>query len=231
MRKQRDLPTSDATQGKAPPKPNISPALAPALAIALVVAIAVLVTAVHPAGFSVDPLGTGQELGGADSPPSENVPPAPAAAAQTASLPPGAPPLTPGAITLSLNTYKRDSVVFTLDPLEWFEYKYRIEKGETMVYSWKAPVMVGVEMHSEPDGAPRGYAETFEKSEKDQGHGSYTAPFSGIHGWYWENLTEQAITITLNSAGFYRSAVEFRYRQRKSHELSDVIVFRAFEEQ
>ena len=68
-----------------------------------------------------------------------------------------------------------------------------------------------------------------EKGEKDQSHGIYTAPFAGIHGWYWENLTEQAITITLNSAGFYKSAIEFRGQKRTNHELPDVVKFSAYE--
>jgi hypothetical protein len=40
--------------------------------------------------------------------------------------------------------------------------------------------------------------------------GTMTAPFSGIHGWYWENTTDQAITVTLTSSGYYNIAHEFR---------------------
>ena len=37
-----------------------------------------------------------------------------------------------------------------------------------------------------------------------------TAPFTGIHGWYWLNTTDQDATITLKSAGFYNISHEFR---------------------
>ena len=37
----------------------------------------------------------------------------------------------------------------------------------------------------------------------ERGHGSFTAPFSGIHGWYWENFGTTPVTIQLMSAGFY----------------------------
>jgi hypothetical protein len=37
-----------------------------------------------------------------------------------------------------------------------------------------------------------------------------TAPFTGIHGWYWENPGGSPITIHLASSGFYGSAVEIR---------------------
>jgi hypothetical protein len=144
-------------------------------------------------------------------------------AQQAEPLPPGAPPPTPEAHAVKANAYKRDSIVISLNALEWVEYKYRMEKGDTMVYSWVAPVPVKVEMHSEPQGGPRGYAEFFEKAEKPQGHGSYEAPFSGIHGWYFENLAQHPITITLNSSGFYQSAQEFRRQTPpKTYQLSDV---------
>ena len=44
------------------------------------------------------------------------------------------------------------------------------------------------EFHAEPDGAPRGYAQTYEKARAaQQASGTLTAPFPGIHGWFWEN--------------------------------------------
>ena len=45
---------------------------------------------------------------------------------------------------------------------------------------------VNYEFHAEPDGAPRGYAQTYEKVErKSESSGTLTAPFPGIHGWDW----------------------------------------------
>ena len=59
------------------------------------------------------------------------------------------------------------------------EYKYRLDKGEALLYSWKATGPVNVEFHAEPDGAPRGYAQTYEKSDATaQASGTLTAPFS-----------------------------------------------------
>ena len=37
-------------------------------------------------------------------------------------------------------------------------------------------------------------------------HGFYTAPYDGIHGWYWENLNDTDVTITLDAAGFFSEA-------------------------
>jgi hypothetical protein len=66
-------------------------------------------------------------------------------------------------------------------------------------------------LHAEPDGAPAGYAQSYEKRPStSQASGTLTAPFPGIHGWYWENTGDREITVTLKSAGFYNISHEFR---------------------
>ena len=63
-------------------------------------------------------------------------------------------------------------------------------------------------------GTPSSFAVTFEKlDDRPTGHGSYTAPFPGIHGWYWQNRTENAVTLTFSAAGFFSYAQEFRNGQ------------------
>jgi hypothetical protein len=191
--------------------------LAVATAGALLVAVAVLVAAVLPAEFGRDPLGTGKALGLLDLYKGA-AEPAPAPAAP----PPATPPMT---------MFKVDSAVFTLRPSEGFEYKYRIERGGGLVYAWTATRPVNYEFHGEPDGAGLGVAVSYEKSQGTRGSGSFTAPSSGIHGWFWENRSDDEMTITLYSSGFYNWADEFRQRfdpvkhkgvvDRIRHELSD----------
>ena len=92
--------------------------------------------------------------------------------------------------------------------------KYRLDKGQALLYSWSATAAVNYELHAEPDGAPRGYAESYEKRPTTwQASGTLSAPFSGIHGWYWENTGDQPVTVTLKSAGFYSMSHEFRKDQ------------------
>ena len=107
--------------------------------------------------------------------------------------------------------YQHETVEFTLGPRDSVEYKYRLDQGEALLYSWKATGRVNYELHAEPDGAPQGYAESFEKRDaKDGASGTLTAPFSGIHSWYWENPADQTVTVTLSAAGFYNMSHEFR---------------------
>jgi hypothetical protein len=107
--------------------------------------------------------------------------------------------------------YNTESTTFNLGPSQGFEYKYRIEKGGGMVYAWNASGKVKSEFHGEPDGSG-GQAISYDKREGDFGSGTFTAAASGIHGWFWENLTDAEVTITLTSAGFYSSGDEMRPR-------------------
>lgn len=197
--------------------------LALATAGALAVATLVLVAAVLPAEYGIDPLGTGKALGLLDLYAGAAEPAAPAAKTGA----PAAPPMT---------MFKTDTVVFALRPAEGFEYKYRLEQGGGLVYAWTATQRVKYEFHGEPDGAGRGVAVSYQKSEGARGSGAFVAPSSGIHGWYWENTSDQDMTLTLTSSGFYSWADEFRQRydpvkhkgvvDRTRHELADAAAAR-----
>jgi hypothetical protein len=132
-------------------------------------------------------------------------------AAQQAVLPP---PPTPDAFVAQQGMFKTDSMSFTLAPKEGMEYKYRLAKGAGLLFSWVATAAVHYELHSEPEAGPKGYADTFDKQDsRDSGHGNYVAPFAGIHGWYWENRTDQDVTVRIVSAGHFTESLEFRRKQ------------------
>jgi hypothetical protein len=166
---------------------------------AFAAAALILVAAVLPAEYGIDPLGTGKALG-LDA----------LSRAQ------------PTAIARQAEAYKTDTREFLLGPYESVEYKYRIEKGASMIYSWRASGTVAYDFHSEPDGAPEGYAESFDKQENNGAHGTYTAPFGGIHGWYWENPSLSEVRISIATAGFYSSAHEFFDGGTAVHPVTDI---------
>lgn len=171
---------------------------------ALLAAGLVLVLFVLPAEYGVDPVGTGARFGlvelGITGQQVEALEAAAAAggAGQTAIVVPQERP------------FQEESVTFAVGPREGIEYKYRLDKGEALLYAWTTTTPVNFEFHAEPDGAPQGYAQTYEKGQASQASGTLTAPFSGIHGWYWENLGDQEITVTLTASGFYNISHEFR---------------------
>jgi hypothetical protein len=177
--------------------------IAVAVGAALLVAGLMLVMFVLPAEYGLDPLGTGARLGLLDL----------GVTGQKIATLSAASAAGTGQVTIAPQDreFKEETVTFTVAPREGIEYKYRLDKGEALLYSWAATGPVNYELHAEPDGAPRGYAESYEKGQrKGQASGTLTAPFSGIHGWYWENVGDQEVTVTLRSAGFYNMSHEFR---------------------
>jgi hypothetical protein len=199
-------PTFETTVAQ-PAVVEIRHRLAIAFGAALLVAGLLLVTVILPAEFALDPLGTGAKLGLLQL--GETGKQVAALEAAKGTAPSG------GAIITAQETpFQHETVTFNVGPREGFEYKYRLEKGEALLYSWSASVPVNYEFHAEPDGAPRGYAQSYEKKDRMNGaSGTLTAPFAGIHGWYWENTTDQNATVTLSSAGYYNLAHEFRSGQ------------------
>lgn len=179
--------------------------IAVAAGAALLVAGLLLVTVVLPAEYGLDPLGTGARLGLMEISGTEQK------AAEFAASLANDPASARAGVVPQNQQFHQETVDFKVGPDGWMEYKYRLDKGEALLYSWKATGPVNVEFHAEPDGAPRGYAQTYEKTDRQtMASGTLTAPFAGIHGWYWENTTDQPVTVTLTSAGYYNLSHEFR---------------------
>jgi hypothetical protein len=191
----------EAQQWKAPSKQ----AIAKATGIALLVALVILFTAVLPAEYGIDPLKTGKALHLTDL--------AKATETKAESKPSvGARPVAApaGIYTAQPGRYKTDSEDLSLMPGEGVEIKYHMQKGAGMIYSWKATAPVAFEFHGEPDNKPnKDYFESYELNNQagsDHSFGSFTAPTTGIHGWFWENKGKKQVDIHLVTAGFYDNA-------------------------
>ena len=180
--------------------------IAVAAGAALFVAGVVLVMFVLPAEFAVDPMGTGARTGLLDLGVTGQQVAALESAASTGS---GG---DQGAIlALQERPFQHETIELTIAPGQWVEYKYRLDKGESLLYAWKTSGPVNLDFHAEPDGGPAGYAQSYEvKKAVTAESGTMVAPFSGIHGWYWQNTTDQDVTVMLTSSGFYNIAHEFR---------------------
>ena len=175
-------------------------AIARATGIALSVSILLLFVAVLPAEYGYDPLRTGAVLGltGISK----------AAEVQTGVAPK---PVTPaGVYTPQSKLYKVDAQDFQLRPGDGVEMKYHMAQGAGMVYAWKANGKLAFEFHGEPDQKPsKDYYESYElddKVGKDSSYGTFTAPSTGIHGWFWQNKGDKDVEFRLIVAGFFDSA-------------------------
>lgn len=107
-----------------------------------------------------------------------------------------------------LASFRRDTIVITLEEFEQVEYKAIMQQGDAIVYSWSVDDgIVYTDFHADPgEGAeayPDQYFIRYRESEAASDSGSLVAPFDGNHGWYWLNIEEHPIRITLEIAGYY----------------------------
>jgi len=182
-----------------------------ATAAALVVAAVILVTVIWPLEFGIGPFYSARS-GGPDGAIEESglgaeleeiiagdLIAAPAGAQRTQDAP-----------------FKSDRVSIAMAAFEEVEFKARMKQGDTLVYSWKSPEPVFVDMHGEPWTYPRDKAVRYESVDGVQsGHGQVTAPFSGMHGWYWLNTSDRDIEIELTVSGYY-DGLEEVYRNSQN---------------
>lgn len=166
---------------------------------AAVAAAALLVVVVLPAEYGIDPTGIGSVLGLYREPAPEAEPLPASSAAGSATSAAGA-----GSLFSSPTPYRSDEMSITLAAGEGAEIKAQMAAGERLVYSWTATGNgVDVDMHGEAaDGT--GGDRSYQTGEfQTSGHGAFEAPMAGNHGWFWQNLNDDPVTVTVKTAGFY----------------------------
>ena len=188
--------------------------IARSAALALIVAAVLLVTAVLPAEYGLDPTGIGGALGltKLHAPASRTIEvkdviggnervrevPIPA---------PGEPtPLPNPAVHQDQNAPPQTrTVTLTLGVDKETEIKAIMQEAKVIVYTWHVDGgMVYSDMHGhDPAIGGEAFVRYREDQQTEGDSGSLVAPFSGEHGWYWLNVSNTPVTITLSLTGFF----------------------------
>lgn len=153
----------------------------------------ILFVAVLPAEYGVDPTGIGGRIGLLRPHPRSaidvSVPIDPAAAAT---------------VDRAETPFRTDQLTLTLKPGETAEIKATMNAGATYVFSWTAEGgTVDFDMHGAHADAGAGEASYWKGEASSGAHGSFRAPFSGQHGWFWQNTSWAPVTIIVKTSGFY----------------------------
>lgn len=191
------------------------------VAAALVVAVVVLVVAVLPAEYGIDPTGIGGALGFTEL----NAP-----AARTievrdvlggnervreVEIPAFNEPVplpNPAVHQRENSPVKTRTITLTLQENQQTEIKTVLRESKVIVYTWKTDGgLVYCDLHGHD---PEAGQEFFVRYREDQegateATGSLVAPFTGEHGWYWLNIHDGPVTITLTVTGFYDDIVDY----------------------
>jgi hypothetical protein len=100
----------------------------------------------------------------------------------------------------------------TLRPGQETEIKTVLRTGKVILYTWKTDGgLVYCDLHGHD---PAAGSEFFVRYREDQdgaseATGSLVAPFDGEHGWYWNNIDDEPVTITLTVMGFFDDIVDY----------------------
>lgn len=171
--------------------------MATAISSAFAGALIIFLAVVMPAEFDRDPLGVGSVLGLKGMMNSHT------------------------SLNEQYEFHKSDEAEFVLEPFQSLEYKYLMDLGNTLVFSWQADGELYFDLHAENFTVPDGEASYAQGSSKQQ-MGSYDAAFNGMHGWFWENRTFQTVTLRIKTSGFYVSSTLYGNRGNNTRSLDPV---------
>lgn len=160
--------------------------LVKALAAASSLASIIFITVVLPAEYNIDPSGIGQALGLTVL-----------AAVESPS------PLKKDTSAKGQG-YRTDDTTIAIAANSGLEFKFLVQKYDELNYEWSSGESdLYFDFHGEPQGDTTGFFKSFTEATSSEMKGSIIAPFTGSHGWYWRNRTDNDVVITLKTNGFY----------------------------
>jgi hypothetical protein len=116
----------------------------------------------------------------------------------------------PAVVQIKQSAPRSETKTIKLEPGQQTEIKAIMDAAQVIVYSWKAE---GGEVYTDFHGHEPEGGESFVRYEEQQsgaeGHGSLVAPFAGEHGWFWLNISEKPVTITLQFTGYHREVKDY----------------------
>jgi hypothetical protein len=193
--------------------------LALSVVVALAVAAVVLVTTVLPAEYGMDPTGVGRLLGLTElRQPARTITVKDVIGrnerVREVEIPePGQPtPLpNPAVHQDEPEAPKASTIMLTLGANQETEVKAIMREAKVLLYSWHVDGgMVYSDFHGhDPATSSEAFVRYREDQETAGGHGSLVAPFGGEHGWYWLNVSDNPVTVTLNLTGYFDDTKDY----------------------
>lgn len=203
--------------------PGIEPPSGRRIAVATVgamaVAAVVLVTIVWPAEYGMDPTGVGNALGiESISNPTRTVELVDTIGGNEtvveAEIPAfGEPIPLPNPDVFQQEPADAETITLDVDlPVDGeTEIKALLEANSVILYSWQTDGgLVYSDFHGHSPEMGEGFVRYIEHQEgATADSGSLVAPFAGEHGWYWLNLSDGPVTITLTIAGYFEDIIDY----------------------
>lgn len=170
--------------------PSLNMLLKATIAALLFAALA-LVLIILPAEYNIDPTGIGQKLGLTTL-------------SQAALSSPSEPKNVSFTTSDGENGTREEMIEISIPAKKGLEYKLIMKQFDKVKYEWLTggqPLFF--DLHGEPESDDSGYFESYAVATLPEMKGSFTAPFDGTHGWYWENPTEKPVKVLLMVEGTF----------------------------
>lgn len=99
---------------------------------------------------------------------------------------------------------RAETLTVRLESGQATEVKAVIGVAQVLLYSWTVEGgEVYVDFHGHEPDAGDAFVRYDEQQSVREGNGSLVAPFTGEHGWYWINVADQPVEITLQVVGYH----------------------------
>ena len=192
--------------------------------IAVIIGGIVLVTAVLPAEYNIDPLGTGELLGfnklyvndareavevSVKESPVKNLIFKPLHIKKLGSSPAVPKPIEANnPPPTKQSTSKTDSIDVLIPAGKGVEFKFKALKHASIKYDWSTSHkdIVFIDFHGEVKTEKKSksvFFESYTLAYANNMAGTFTAPFEGKHGWYFKNENAADVMIKIHLKGEY----------------------------
>jgi hypothetical protein len=103
------------------------------------------------------------------------------------------------------------TLTITLQQDQETEMKLRMQKAKAVVYSWSVDRgQIYVDFHGHDPSLGNDVWVRYKEENAAKGDsGSLVAPFTGEHGWFWQNYNEFPVVITLAVTGYFDDVVDY----------------------
>ena len=184
--------------------------------IALLIGGIVLVTAVLPAEYNIDPIGTGKLFGFSKlyiEPATENTTDLKIQKLTIQKLGSSAEVIKPSEANnpapAEQYAIQSDIISIVVPAGKGIEYKFKALKYANIKYEWASEndKIVFLDFHGEVKEAnpPKDvFYESYTLAYSNNMAGTFTAPFEGKHGWYFKNNNNKDVNITIKLEGQYK---------------------------
>lgn len=89
------------------------------------------------------------------------------------------------------------------------EYKVFMSQGDSFVFNWQVEGEdIYYDFHAHDSAFGEEFYTRYDDGRATSRSGTIVAAYDGQHGWYWQNLEPDDVTLTLEVAGFYDKIVE-----------------------